>query len=425
MFIDRVKLTVKSGKGGDGMIAFLHEKYMPNGGPSGGNGGRGSSIILKASSSVNTLFGLYRKKIIRGEDGEKGNIKNQYGRGAKDVIVEVPIGTIVYEEESHNFLFDLNAEGVEYVIAKGGRGGRGNAAFKSARNRVPRIAENGVPGEEKNIILELKLLADVGLVGFPNVGKSTLLSVVTNANPEIADYPFTTIIPNLGVVSVDSLNSFVMADLPGLIEGAHLGKGLGLTFLRHIERCRVIIHMIDMSGIRQPYEDYLAINAELEKYGYNLTNRPTIICASKMDEDGAEERRHELEKKLKTKVYGISALTHDGLKELMFACNDLLQSTPKFPIVSKEGAVETVRIYDAYKDGAGDFEVVLEKEGVYRIVGEKVERTYHLINLSTDEGLMKLMVYLRKIGVEERLQKVGAKDGDTVILCDFEFEYIQ
>ena len=425
MFIDRVKLTVKSGKGGDGMIAFLHEKYMPNGGPSGGNGGRGSSIILKASSSVNTLFGLYRKKIIRGEDGEKGNIKNQYGRGAKDVIVEVPIGTIVYEEESHNFLFDLNAEGVEYVIAKGGRGGRGNAAFKSARNRVPRIAENGVPGEEKNIILELKLLADVGLVGFPNVGKSTLLSVVTNANPEIADYPFTTITPNLGVVSVDSLNSFVMADLPGLIEGAHLGKGLGLTFLRHIERCRVIIHMIDMSGIRQPYEDYLAINAELEKYGYNLTNRPTIICASKMDEDKAEERRHELEKKLKTKVYGISALTHDGLKELMFACNDLLQSTPKFPIVSKEGAVETVCVYDAYKDGAGDFEVVLEKEGVYRIVGEKVERTYHLINLSTDEGLMKLMVYLRKIGVEERLQKVGAKDGDTVILCDFEFEYIQ
>ncbi|MDD4154826.1 MAG: GTPase ObgE, partial [Bacilli bacterium] len=408
MFIDRVKLTVKSGKGGDGMIAFLHEKYMPNGGPSGGNGGRGSSIILKASSSVNTLFGLYRKKIIRGEDGEKGNIKNQYGRGAKDVIVEVPIGTIVYEEESHNFLFDLNAEGVEYVIAKGGRGGRGNAAFKSARNRVPRIAENGVPGEEKNIILELKLLADVGLVGFPNVGKSTLLSVVTNANPEIADYPFTTITPNLGVVSVDSLNSFVMADLPGLIEGAHLGKGLGLTFLRHIERCRVIIHMIDMSGIRQPYEDYLAINAELEKYGYNLTNRPTIICASKMDEDKAEERRHELEKKLKTKVYGISALTHDGLKELMFACNDLLQSTPKFPIVSKEGAVETVCVYDAYKDGAGDFEVVLEKEGVYRIVGEKVERTYHLINLSTDEGLMKLMVYLRKIGVEERLQKVGA-----------------
>ncbi|MDY0345257.1 MAG: GTPase ObgE [Bacilli bacterium] len=425
MFIDRAKIMVKSGKGGDGLIAFLHEKYMPNGGPSGGNGGRGSSIILKASSSVNTLFGLYRKKVIRGEDGEKGGIKNQYGRGAKDVIVEVPVGTIVYEAESRNFLFDLNEEGTKYVVAKGGRGGRGNAAFKSSRNRVPRIAENGLPGEEKEILLELKLLADVGLVGFPNVGKSTLLSVVTNANPEIADYPFTTITPNLGVVSVDNNTSFVMADLPGLIEGAHQGKGLGLTFLRHIERCRVIIHMIDLSGERNPHDDYLSINEELEKYGYNLTKRPTIICGTKMDEDGAETRRLVLEKKLKVKIYGISALTHEGLKELMYACGDLLKQTPAFPIVSKEGNVETIRIYDAYKDNAGDFNVVLEKEGVYRIVGEKVERTYHLINLTTDEGLMKLMTYLRKIGIEDKLQKVGAKDGDTVLLCDFEFDYIE
>jgi len=282
-----------------------------------------------------------------------------------------------------------------------------------------------VPGEEKDIILELKLLADVGLVGFPNVGKSTLLSVVTNANPEIADYPFTTITPNLGVVSVDSSTSFVMADLPGLIEGAHQGRGLGLTFLRHIERCRVIIHMIEMSGIRDPYDDYQAINVELEKYGYNLTKRPTIICGTKMDEDGAEERLLALEKKLKTKIYGISALTHEGLQELMYAASELVKQTPLFPIVSQEGAIETIRVYDAYKDGAGDFEIVLEKEGVYRIVGEKVERTYHLINLTTDEGLLKLMTYLRKIGVEERLQKVGARDGDTVVLCDFEFDYIE
>ncbi len=282
-----------------------------------------------------------------------------------------------------------------------------------------------MPGEEKDIILELKLLADVGLVGFPNVGKSTLLSVVTNANPEIADYPFTTITPNLGVVSVDSSTSFVMADLPGLIEGAHQGRGLGLTFLRHIERCRVIIHMIEMSGIRDPYDDYQAINVELEKYGYNLTKRPTIICGTKMDEDGAEERLLALEKKLKTKIYGISALTHEGLKELMYAASELVKQTPLFPIVSQEGAIETIRVYDAYKDGVGDFEIVLEKEGVYRIVGEKVERTYHLINLTTDEGLLKLMTYLRKIGVEERLQKVGARDGDTVVLCDFEFDYIE
>jgi GTP-binding protein len=268
---------------------------------------------------------------------KKVALKTNMVRGAKDVIVEVPIGTIVYEAESHNFLFDLNEEGAEFVVAKGGRGGRGNAAFKSSRNRVPRIAENGVPGQELDIILELKLLADVGLVGFPNVGKSTLLSVVANANPEIADYPFTTITPNLGVVSVDSSTSFVMADLPGLIEGAHQGKGLGLTFLRHVERCRVIIHMIEMSGVRDPYEDYLSINEELEKYGYNLTKRPTIVCATKMDEEGAEERRFNLEKKLKTKVYCISALTHEGLKELIYACSEMLKETPAFPIVSKEG----------------------------------------------------------------------------------------
>ena len=228
-----------------------------------------------------------------------------------------------------------------------------------------------------------------------------------------------------GVVSVDSSTSFVMADLPGLIEGAHQGRGLGLTFLRHIERCRVIIHMIEMSGIRDPYDDYQAINVELEKYGYNLTKRPTIICGTKMDEDGADERLLALEKKLKTKIYGISALTHEGLQELMYAASELVKQTPLFPIVSQEGAIETIRVYDAYKDGAGDFEIVLEKEGVYRIIGEKVERTYHLINLTTDEGLLKLMTYLRKIGVEERLQKVGARDGDTVVLCDFEFDYIE
>jgi len=424
MFVDRVKIKVKSGKGGDGMIAFLHEKYMPFGGPSGGNGGRGASIILRASSSINTLFGFRHKKIIRGEDGGKGEIKNQYGRGAKNIIVEVPIGTIVYEEPDHSFLADLNEEGIEFVIAKGGRGGRGNAAFKSARNRVPRIAENGLPGEEKNIVLELKLIADVGLVGFPNVGKSTLLSVVSNANPEIADYPFTTITPNLGVVAVDANTSFVMADLPGLIEGAHLGKGLGLTFLRHIERCRVIVHMIDMSGLRDPYDDYVKINAELDKYGYNLVARPTIVCGTKMDEDGAEDRRRSLEERLKAKVYGISALTHDGLKEFIYACQIKLQETPAFPIVTQEGRVETIRVYDAYKDETGVFDVVLIKPHTFRLVGEKIERTYGLINFTTDEGILKLMTYLRKIGVEERLKEMGAEDGDTVLLVDFEFEYI-
>ena len=425
MFVDRIKLNVVSVKGGDGVIAFLREKYIPRGGPAGGNGGRGASIIFEASTDFNTLFHLYRRKIIRGENGQNGANKNQYGRSAKDVVIKVPVGTIVYEAKNKSFLFDLNEEGSTFVVAKGGRGGRGNAAFKSSRNRAPKVAENGLPGEDKEIILELKLLADVGLVGFPNAGKSTLLSVVSNANPQIDHYPFTTLSPNLGVVSVSEDESFVMADLPGLIENAHLGKGLGLTFLRHIERCRVLVHLIDMASDRDPYNDYLVINSELEKYGYNLTKRPTIICASKMDESGSEEKRLKLEKKLKQKVYPLSALTNEGIKELLYACADLLKETPSFPIVSKEGEIEKVRIYDATKDYEDIFSIVRLKEGVFRIEGERVERTYNLINLSTDQGLLKLLSYLRKIGVEEKLQLAGAKTGDTVFLCDFEFEYIE
>lgn len=425
MFVDRVKLTVQSGKGGDGVIAFLREKYMPRGGPAGGNGGRGGSIIFKATYSLNTLYGLYRKRIIRGSNGQNGENKNKYGKSAKDIIVEVPVGTIIYEGEERSFLADLNEDGMEFVVAKGGRGGRGNAAFKSSRNRAPRVAENGLPGEEKEIVLELKLLADVGLVGFPNVGKSTLLSVVSNANPQIDHYPFTTLSPNLGVVSISDETSFVMADLPGLIENAHLGKGLGLTFLRHIERCRVLIHMIDMASERDPYKDYLAINVELEKYGYNLTKRPTIFCATKMDEEGSNKKLLLLEKKLEQKVFPISALTNQGIKELLFACADLLDETPPFPLVSKEGEIEKMRIYDATKDHEAIFEIVKIKDDTFEIVGERVERTYHLINISTDQGLLKLLTYLRRIGVEDALKEAGAKTGDTVFLCDFEFEYIE
>lgn len=425
MFVDRIKINVISGKGGDGVIAFLREKYVPRGGPAGGNGGRGASIIFEAVSELSTLFSLYRKKIIKGSNGQNGANKNQYGKSAKDVTIKVPIGTIIYDAKDNRFLFDLKEEGSTYVVAKGGRGGRGNAAFKSSRNRAPKVAENGLPGEEKEIILELKLLADVGLVGFPNVGKSTLLSVVSNANPQIDSYPFTTLEPNLGVVSVSEDESFVMADLPGLIENAHLGKGLGLTFLRHIERCRVLIHLIDMGSERNPYDDYLTINNELEKYGYNLTNRPTLICASKMDEEGSEEKRLAFEKKLKQKVYPLSSLTNEGVRELLYACANLLKETPPFPLVSKEGEIEKMRIYDATKDYQEIFTIKKVKEGVFRIVGERVERTYNLINISTDQGLLKLLSYLRKIGVEEQLQLVGAKTGDTVFLCDFEFEYIE
>ena len=423
MFIDRVVVEVRSGKGGDGMIAFLHEKYVAKGGPSGGNGGRGASIIFRANKSINTLFSFRHSKVIIGQDGGKGLTKNKYGRGADDVYVDVPLGTVVYLEKDHEFLCDLSEDGQEVVVAKGGRGGRGNAAFKSDKNRVPRIAENGLPGETKRLILELKLLADVGLVGLSNAGKSTLLSVVSNANPEIADYPFTTIAPNLGVVNVSKYETFVMADLPGLIEGAHLGKGLGLTFLRHLERCRVIVHLVSMSD-EDPYASFKQIQTELKEYGMGLEKRPLIIVASKMDEDGAQDKLIEFKKKVKQPVIAISSLTHEGIDELINKCHELLSKTDPFPIMGKEEKVAT-RVYNAYKDQKPIFEVVKEKDHVYRLVGESIERTYSLINISTDEGLMRLINYLRKIDVEEALREAGAESGDSVFLCDFEFEYLE
>ena len=423
MFIDRVVVEVRSGKGGDGMIAFLHEKYVAKGGPSGGNGGRGASIIFRANKSINTLFNFRHSKVIIGQDGGKGLTKNKYGRGADDVYVDVPVGTVVYLEKDHEFVCDLSQDGQEVVVAKGGRGGRGNAAFKSDKNRVPRIAENGLPGETKRLILELKLLADVGLVGLPNAGKSTLLSVVSNANPEIADYPFTTVAPNLGVVNVSKYETFVMADLPGLIEGAHLGKGLGLTFLRHLERCRVIVHLVSMTD-EDPYASFTQIQTELKEYGMGLEKRPLIIVASKMDEEGANDKLKEFKKKVKQDVIALSSLTHEGVDELINKCHELISKTDPFPLMGTEEKVAT-RVYNAYKDQKPIFEVVKEKDHVFRLVGESIERTYSLINISTDEGMMRLINYLRKIEVEEALKEAGAEDGDSVFLCDFEFEYLE
>ena len=423
MFIDRVVVEVRSGKGGDGMIAFLHEKYVAKGGPSGGNGGRGASIIFRANKSINTLFNFRHSKVFIGPDGEKGGTKNKYGRGADDVIVDVPLGTIVYEEKDHKFLADLSEDGQTVVVAKGGRGGRGNAAFKSDKNRVPRIAENGLPGETKRLILELKLLADVGLVGLPNAGKSTLLSVVSNANPEIADYPFTTLEPNLGVVNVSRYETFVMADLPGLIEGAHTGKGLGLSFLRHLERCRLIVHLVSMEE-ENPYENFKIIQNELKSYGMGLDKRPMLIVASKMDDESSEDKFKEFKKKVKKDVIKLSSLTHLGIDELINKCHEILAVTPPFPL-GEIGKEDGVKVYDAYKEVKPIFEVIHEKEHVFRLVGESIERTYSLINISTDEGLMRLINYLRKIDVEKVLKEKGAQNGDSVFLCDFEFEYLE
>lgn len=422
MFIDRAIIEVRSGKGGDGAIAFLREKYVPKGGPAGGNGGRGGSIYLKANSSINTLFNFRHSKAFIADDGEKGGIKNQYGKYAEDMIIEVPVGTVVFVEEGHQFLGDLNEDGKTLLVAKGGRGGRGNTCFKSPTNRVPKIAENGEPGERKRLILELKLLADVGLVGYPSVGKSTLLSVVSAAKPEIADYPFTTIVPNLGVVSTKDGRSFVMADLPGLIEGAHEGKGLGLQFLRHIERCRVIVHIIDMgeSG-RDPYNDYKVINAELKDYGFGLEDRPTILVASKMDEDGAQERLKEFKKHCKKPIIPISALTEQGIEEVLYKCADLLDKTPIFPLYAKESEELDNKLYTLSDEP--EFTIQRLDAHHFRILGDKIIKFYKMTNISTDEGMMVLMKRIRALKIDDELEKRGAEDGDTVYLDDFAFEY--
>lgn len=422
MFIDRAIIEVRSGKGGDGRIAFRHEKYRPNGGPSGGNGGRGGSVYLRCSEKVGTLVNFRHSKVFAAKDGEKGDIKDMYGRSANDIYIDLPVGTVIFLEENHQFICDLSTPGETFLICKGGRGGRGNAAFKSNRNKCPKVAENGFPGEKKRIILELKLLADVGIIGFPSVGKSTFINQVSNVKAEIGDYDFTTLVPNLGVAFLEDKSSFVLADMPGLIKGAHLGKGLGLMFLRHIERTKVLIHMVDMSGVRDPYTDYLDIRHELEEYGMHLVDRPEIIVASKMDEDGAIERLEKFKKQVNKEVIPISCLTNENLNLVLYKCKDLLANAITYPVYDEED--EEV-VIDATKNNDSIFEIKEIKEHVFEITGERVLKTYSIINISTDEGMMKLITYLNKIGVDEKLKELGAKDGDTVKLSDFEFEYFE
>ena len=426
MFIDKVELYVKAGKGGNGAIAFHREKFIDRGGPSGGDGGRGGSIYFVANSGLTTLIDFkYMHKII-GNDGENGQTEKCYGRGGEDIFIDVPVGTIVKEKETGRVLADFTKDGEKIIIAAGGKGGKGNAKFANSRNQTPKIAENGDDGEEYNIIVELKLLADVGLVGFPSVGKSTLLSVLTNAKPEIADYHFTTLKPNLGVVSIIDGYDFVIADLPGLIKGAHLGKGLGLDFLKHLERCRVILHVIDMSANdgRDPYEDYLAIKEELKEYGMRLLERPMIIVANKMDVDGSELYLEDFKNRLEddVEIYPISSFTREGLIPLIKRTYELVKTTPEFPLVDTN-EIEQVATF-GLKEDTNEFAIRREK-GIFIVEGENIERIYKKINISTDEGVMKLASILNKMGVEEALKKNGIKDGDTVRICDFEFEYYE
>ncbi len=427
MFLDEVVLQVKSGKGGDGIIAFRREKHVPLGGPSGGDGGKGGSVIFEADEGLSTLYDLKYMKFVRAKAGENGKIKNMRGADAEDEIVKVPVGTTIFNLQDNRVLCDLVSHGEQAVVARGGKGGKGNAAFASSRNKAPRIQENGEPSQIVDLRVELKLLADVGIIGFPSVGKSTIISSVSGSRPKIADYPFTTIIPNLGVVSLDGVKSFVLADMPGLIEGASLGMGLGIQFLKHIERTRVLLHVVDMSAhsTRDPYQDYLTINNELSTYKYQLSKRPQIVVANKMDAEGAEERLKEFKKQYHDdfEIVEISALTKKGLTTLMQKASLLLEQTKQFTLY-EETEIPTELIVE-FEKGIPAFVIVQLDEHTYEVVGEDITRLYQKSNFMTDEAVMKFISQLRKLGVDDALRKAGAKDADMVKIIDFEFEFVE
>ncbi|EJR7028193.1 GTPase ObgE [Listeria monocytogenes] len=428
MFVDQVKIYVKAGNGGDGMVAFRREKFVPNGGPAGGDGGKGADVVFVVDEGLRTLVDFRFKRIFKAEHGEHGMSKSMHGRGAEDLVVKVPQGTIVKDIDTGEIIADLVAHGQRAVIAKAGRGGRGNKRFATPANPAPELSENGEPGQERNVQLELKVLADVGLVGFPSVGKSTLLSVVSAARPKIAAYHFTTIVPNLGMVDAGDGRSFVVADLPGLIEGASQGVGLGHQFLRHIERTRVIVHVIDMSGSegRVPYEDYMAINNELEQYNLRLMERPQIIVANKMDMPDAEENLNEFKTKIAEDipVFPISAVTKTGLRELLLAIADKLETTPEFPLNEILEQEDEDTVLYKYVAEEPDFEISREPDGTFVLSGAKIERLFTMTNFERDASISRFARQLRAMGVDEALRKRGAKDGDIVRLLDYEFEFM-
>lgn len=429
MFVDQVKIYVKGGDGGNGMVAFRREKYVPKGGPAGGDGGKGANVVFEVEEGLRTLMDFRYQRHFKAPRGEHGMTKNQHGKNAKDMIVKVPPGTVVMDDATKEVIADLTQHGQRAVIAKGGRGGRGNSRFATPANPAPELSENGEPGQERDVILELKLLADVGLVGFPSVGKSTLLSVVSAAKPKIAEYHFTTIVPNLGMVETEDGRSFVMADLPGLIEGAHQGVGLGHQFLRHIERTRVIVHVIDMAAMegRDPYDDFVAINTELREYNLRLTERPQIIVANKMDMPEAEENLRIFKEKLTEEfpIFPISAVTRHGLRDLLFAIADKLEHTPEFPLHEEEQDTGVHRVLYKHEADKDDFTITRDPDGTFVLSGGSVERLFKMTDFSREESVRRFARQLRGMGIDEALRQRGAKDGDIVKLLEFEFEFVE
>ncbi|WP_410514334.1 GTPase ObgE [Paenibacillus sp. BR2-3] len=431
MFVDKAKIYVKGGDGGDGLVAFRREKYVPEGGPAGGDGGRGGDVIFRVDEGLRTLMDFRYQRHFKADKGVKGRNKSQHGANAEHMIVRIPPGTVLIDDDTGETIADMTRHGQQVVVARGGRGGRGNTRFATAANTAPELAENGEEGQERYVVMELKVMADVGLVGFPSVGKSTLLSVVSAAKPKIGAYHFTTITPNLGVVDVGDGRSFVMADLPGLIEGAHEGIGLGHEFLRHVERTRIIIHVVDMSGSegRDPFEDWVKINDELKQYNAALADRPQIVAANKMDMPGSEEnlaafRERAAEVRPDMEIMPISSLTRQGIQELLYRATDILDSIPVAPVIEEVAETSERKVYKLEAEDDDSFTITREND-TFIVSSPRIERMLKRMQLSTHDAILKLARTLRHMGVDAELRKRGAEEGTIVRIGDFEFEFVE
>ena len=426
MFVDYAKIIIKSGDGGNGAATFRREKYVAAGGPDGGDGGRGGDVYFEVDPNANTLIDFRFTKKFKAENGQNGSGGHKYGKSGEDIIVKVPVGTIVKDAESGKVIVDMSKEGQKELILKGGRGGKGNSHFATSTRQAPRFAIDGEPGKEKEIILELKLLADVGLVGFPNVGKSTILSRVTKATPKIADYHFTTIDPNLGVVKTEYGDSFVLADIPGIIEGASEGVGLGIQFLRHVERTRLLLHVLDVAGTegRNPVDDFNKINEELKKYSEKLATRKQIIVANKIDSMQDDENYKALEKLAKEndmEIYKISAVTGEGLNELFNHVAKTIKTLPKEEIVELEDRI----VYTLDEDEEEQFKIEMPKLGEFIVTGPAAQRLMGRVNIGDNESYAYMEKMLKKIGITQALKDKGVKEGDTVKILEWEFEWYE
>ncbi len=418
MFFDEAKIHVRSGDGGDGIVTFRREKYVPHGGPSGGDGGRGGDVVLVVDPQLNTLSAFKRQSHFQAENGSRGGSSNKTGRSGADLIIRVPPGTVVRDAHTGLVLADLVREGQRVVVAAGGRGGRGNARFATSRNQAPRMAERGEPGQERWLHLELKLIADVGIVGVPNAGKSTLLSVISNARPKIADYPFTTVEPNLGVVERDH-RTFVAADIPGLVEGAHMGVGLGHAFLRHIQRTRVLIHLLDGAS-DDPFADFNQINAELALFDERLAERPQIVVLNKMDLPQAQSRWESLRAALRERGYeslAIAAITHQGVDQLVGRVFALLDTLPR----ETAEAVAEAPVYRLEENVP--FTITRGDDGVFHVSGERIERAAAMTYWDYDEAVQRFQRTLEVLGITEALEAQGVQPGDTVFIGEYELEW--